>query len=140
MEKEFKIIVADTNWWISLVIKKFNNKFAGILLLPNLNFVTSSILNDEIKSTFSKERLKKYLTDDSIEFFWNQFNALVTEIEVNSIITVCRDPKDNFLLALAKDAAADFLVTGDKDLLVIGKFENTIICTLTDLIEKYLTT
>jgi uncharacterized protein len=138
MEKDFKIIVADTNWWISLVIKNYNNKFAKILLLPNLSFVTSSVLNDEIKSTLSKERLKKYLADNSIEIFWNQFNALVTEIEVKSIITVCRDPKDNFLLALAKDSAADFLVTGDKDLLVIEKFENTIICTLTDLLEKHL--
>lgn len=140
MEKEFKVIVADTNWWISLIIKNFNNKFAGILLFSNLKFITSAELTGEIRSTLSKESLQIYLNKNTIESFWNQFKALVTEIEVKSIVSVCRDPNDNFLLALAKDAGADFLITGDKDLLVIGKFEKTIICTLTDFIEKYLNT
>lgn len=59
MEKEIKIIVADTNWWVSLIIKKFNNTFATILSSPVLKFVTSEELTDEIRKTLSKERLQK---------------------------------------------------------------------------------
>ena len=49
---------------------------------------------------------------------------------------MCRDAKDNYLLALAKDSDANLLVTGDKDLLVIAKFENTEIVTYQELLLK----
>lgn len=53
-----------------------------------------------------------------------------TEIAANSSIVpieplaepVCRDPDDDAILATAFAAYADFLVTGDKDLLVIGSY------------------
>jgi putative PIN family toxin of toxin-antitoxin system len=138
MEKEVKIIIADTNWWISLLIKNFNNQFALLLLSPKFQFVSSDELTGEIKDTLKKQRLQKYFNPGQVENFWYQFNALVTTVSVTSTVSICRDPNDNFLLALAKDSLADFLITGDKDLLVLGLFENTIICTLTDFIDKYL--
>lgn len=36
-----------------------------------------------------------------------------------------RDPNDAFLLALAVESRADFLVSGDEDLLVLVSFEGT---------------
>ena len=99
MGKEIKIIVADTNWWVSLVIKKFNNKFAEILTSPHLSFVSSEELSNEIKDTFSKERLQKHADYDAILKFWDLYQALVNTIEVTSVVFVCRDPNDNFLLA-----------------------------------------
>jgi len=138
MEKEIKIIIADTNLWISLIIKNFNNKFAPLLASTKIKFISSAELITEIKETLLKQRLQKHLAQNVITRFWYQFNALVTTIKLTSVVTICRDPADNFLLSLAKDAHADFLITGDKDLLVLEKFENTIICTLTDFIDKYL--
>ena len=55
---------------------------------------------------------------------------------VNSEITICRDSKDNFLLALAKDAGADFLITGDKDLLSLKTFGNTKIISLNEFVKQ----
>jgi len=138
MKKEFKVLIADTNWWISLVIKNFDNAFASLILSPNLLFIGSDELTTEIKKTFKKERLQKYFLPEKISHFWFQYEALVTIIDITSTVKVCRDPADNFLLALAKDGKADFLITGDKDLLVLEKFESTIICTLSDFINKYL--
>lgn len=53
-------------------------------------------------------------------------------VHVSSVVEICKDAKDNFLLALAKDSQADFLVTGDADLLIIKKFEHTEILTYTE--------
>ena len=39
-----------------------------------------------------------------------------------SDVSVCRDPKDNHLLALAVDGEARYLITGDSDLLVLSPF------------------
>lgn len=36
---------------------------------------------------------------------------------------VCRDPDDDNILALARDNRADYIITGDKDLLVLEKFD-----------------
>lgn len=56
-------------------------------------------------------------------------------VDVVSKVNVCRDWKDNFLLALSKDAKADYLISGDKDLLDLRKFGKTKILTLTEFLE-----
>lgn len=35
-------------------------------------------------------------------------------VKVKSKVDICRDPNDNFLLALSKDGRANFLITGTK--------------------------
>lgn len=40
-------------------------------------------------------------------------------------ITICRDPEDNKLLESAVSSQADYLVTSDNDLLVIGELDGT---------------
>jgi putative PIN family toxin of toxin-antitoxin system len=42
-------------------------------------------------------------------------------------IKVCRDPRDNMFLEAAAESSAEFLVTGDKDLLILKTFETTLI-------------
>jgi predicted nucleic acid-binding protein len=50
-------------------------------------------------------------------------------------VTVCTDPDDNYLLALAAAGAADFLVTGDKHhLLSLKLHEGTKIVTVRDFL------
>ena len=56
-------------------------------------------------------------------------------VDVRSVVEACRDPKDNYLLALAKDGSADYLITGDLDLLTMEQFEKTKIVKLSEFIE-----
>jgi uncharacterized protein len=48
-----------------------------------------------------------------------------TIVDPPSIEAVCRDPNDDYLLALAKTSDADILVTRDEDLLVLGRYGRT---------------
>ncbi len=43
--------------------------------------------------------------------------------QTDSIAPICRDPDDNLILACARDAVADYVVTGDEDLLVLKNYE-----------------
>jgi putative PIN family toxin of toxin-antitoxin system len=52
----------------------------------------------------------------------NRSTLVETKFQVRPI---CRDPKDDYLLALAKAAKADLLITGDDDLLVLKKHGKT---------------
>ena len=82
-----------------------------------------------MKSYFSREEIATLI--DLIE----EYGEIVT---VKSKVDICRDKEDDFLLSLAKDGKADYLITGDKDLLTIEKFEKTKIVKLTDFRSKYL--
>ena len=43
-------------------------------------------------------------------------------IEIKEHFEDCRDPKDNFLLDLCVSGNADYLITGDDDLLALNPF------------------
>jgi len=64
------------------------------------------------------------------------FDPFIDLIEVESIVTICRDLSDNFLLALAKDGKADYLLTGDKDLPELKNFGKTQIKTIAGFIAE----
>ena len=52
-------------------------------------------------------------------------------------VSLCRDPKDNQFLELCLAASADYLVTGDKDLLVLKKFQQTQIFSPKQFLGKF---
>lgn len=59
----------------------------------------------------------------------------VENIELKANLVGSRDSKDNFLLSLSLDSNADYLITGDMDLLVLKKSGSTQIITLRDFLE-----
>lgn len=59
----------------------------------------------------------------------------VVEIE-DEIIGICRDRADDKFLSCAVAAMADYIVSGDKDLLVLGNFRNIPIITAAAFQEK----
>ncbi len=66
-------------------------------------------------------------------------NSFSEKIDIHSNVEICRDKKDNFLLKLAKDGHADYLITGDNDLLVLNPFEQTKIITIRQF-KEFITT
>lgn len=59
----------------------------------------------------------------------------VADIE-DEIIGVCRDRADDKFLSCAVAAKTDYIVSGDKDLLVLGNFRNIPIITAAAFQEK----
>ena len=130
-----KKVILDTNLWISFLISK------------DLKFIDAFIDNGQIKLIFSEELIEEFLTvatrpkferyfpGNDIKLLLSKFDLYGRLIKVTSEITICRDKKDNFLLCLAVDSKADFLVTGDSDLLEIRRINKTKIITFKELEE-----
>ena len=59
-------------------------------------------------------------------------------IEPRTHVELSRDPDDDKFLGCAKDAKALYIVSGDKDLLVLERFENIEIITAREFCDKYL--
>jgi len=51
---------------------------------------------------------------------------------------VCRDPHDDMILECAADAGAELIISGDRDLLVLGNYQNTRIITVRQYLNTYL--
>jgi uncharacterized protein len=107
-----------------------------LLYLEKIRLLFSAELLDEINSTVTKPKLRKYFSPNAMEEMLLNLEPYIELIEVKSIVKVCRDTKDNFLLALSKDGKADYLITGDKDLLDLGKYGKTEILTISKFLEQ----
>lgn len=114
-------IIIDTNLWVSFVISKKLNLRDPLLLTGKARLLFSTELIDEIELTISKPKLRRFFGTNGIDEMLTAFDPFINLIEVDNMVTIYRDPKDNFLLALAKDGKADILLTGDKDLLELKK-------------------
>lgn len=124
-------LIIDTNLWISFIISNKHNLFDSLLFAENARLLFSTELINEIEQTITKPKLRKYFSTMPLEEMLSTFEPFIDLVEVKSNIIICRDAKDNFLLALAKDGKADYLLTGDKDLLELEKFGKTKIVTIT---------
>jgi putative PIN family toxin of toxin-antitoxin system len=119
------IFVFDTNSLISAhILPNSVTRKAYDKAIEKGILVHSAETFNEFVDTFARPKFDKYLSTDG------RLNA-ITSLELKSqLITVthyigiCRDPKDNKFLELALSVNANYIITGDKDLLVLNPFEN----------------
>lgn len=129
-------IILDTNLWISFLISKDLSKLDEILFEKKAKLVFSKELLDEFLEVAKRPKFRRFFSKIDIENILETIDEYADFVIVKSKITICRDPKDNFLLSLAKDGKADFLLTGDNDLLDIGVFEKTSIETISEFLSR----
>lgn len=137
MAKSRKIII-DTNLWISFLLTKQFDFFDTLLTKRKIKLIFSNELIDEFLEVAQRPKLNKYFHKSDLEQLIDFIHLNAEFYTIHSTIDVCRDPKDNFLLALAKESNADYLITGDKDLLVIKKFAKTEIITIAEFRSERL--
>lgn len=136
MKKKNRIIF-DTNILISFLISKSLGNIDKLFLNGKIVLLFSHELMTEFINVTSREKLKPFFKEEDIVSLMDLIEVYGEMVNVKSNVQICRDMKDNFLLALAKDGKADYLVSGDKDLLVLESFEKTKIVSLTSFSEAY---
>ena len=101
-----------------------------------ITLIFSNELLEEFLEVSERPKFKKFFKKSDMKTLLTQIETFGELIKVESKINECRDPKDNFLLSLSVDSKADFLVTGDSDLLVLGKIKETEIITWQEFISQ----
>jgi uncharacterized protein len=134
--RSFKIIV-DTNIWISFLIGKTLKGLQNYLDNKTVVIITCKEQMQELNLVFEKPKIKKYFTSEQILEFFELLDESSYNIDIKTKTDICRDLKDNYLISLAIDSNADFLITGDNDLLVLNKVENTSMIKFSDF-EKII--
>lgn len=130
-------VIFDTNVWISFLIGKRLSRIKGHISNRKLTIVITEQLLTELRVVTGREKLKKYFPKDSVQELIELLETIGYKVEIKPTHFINRDPKDNFLLDLIDFSQAEFLVTGDKDLLALNPFKTARILTPTDF-EKQL--
>jgi uncharacterized protein len=137
--KKPPVIVLDTNILISYF-------FGGATICTLIDSVEndsyvpalSPFLEQEFIATVSKQRISRRVAiDDALDFMkeWKNFTNYVVP---RCRVTVCRDAADNEVLACALEASADYIVSGDNDLLALNIFHGIPIISPANFVKNVL--
>ena len=130
-------IVVDTNVMISGVF------FGGA---PRM--ILNAIIDEKITACATLEIVDEYqeIVEEMIVRKQGHLSKTILDpliqklklIEQQSSVQVCRDPDDDKFLNCARDSGSVYIVSGDKDLLVIQDFEGIRIVTAKQFCDLYL--
>jgi uncharacterized protein len=126
-------LIIDTNIFYSAI--GFDNSvydfLYSVFTSPDCKVYCSTAIIDELKTKLFSQKFDQK-TKNRLTFNQkNEFISILMEnlvfIEPNTKVVICRDPDDDKFLELAKTIEANFIISGDKDLLELKQFQNTTI-------------
>ena len=134
MEK-YRIII-DTNLWISLLIGK---RLSELRMLCNSDMIDVYIcdtLIDEFLRVASHEKIRKYAGHERVVQTLELMKAscILSSVKEGVVASGLRDANYLYLIALAETVNADYILTGDKDLLSLQSHQKTFIVTYKEFI------
>jgi putative PIN family toxin of toxin-antitoxin system len=129
--------VFDTNTLVSALLfprskpaSAFRRAFETGVLLVSVETL------DELARVLSRPKFEPYVAAAERTLFLGRYAEAATLVAVTERIALCRDPRDDRFLELAAVGAADYLVTGNEDLLVLGRFRTTRILTPAEFLDE----
>lgn len=134
--KRIKIII-DTNLFISFLIGKRLVGLKQLIVDSKIELIFSEQNILELMLVTDRQKFKKYFNKNDVNDLIDLIYSIGKIIKVIKEPSICRDPKDNFLLGLSDKSKADYLISSDKDLLEIKKYKKTKIIRIEEL-EKIL--
>ncbi len=127
-------VVPDTNIIISSVFWKGNpHEVIRRGIMGKYQLVISAGILDEVAD---KLRNKFQFQEESIQELIDILMTYSHVVEPASKFDVVRDKRDNKIIECAFDSKADYIVTGDPDLLELKEFRGIIIFKAREFLEK----
>ncbi len=125
-------VVADANVLVSAAIAR-SPQAPSVLTLDaaldgRVELITSPLLLREVTMVLARPRLRKYVSAEEATRFVADLAAQTTLLvdAPGPHPAVCRDPRDDYLVALAQTNAVEAIVSGDLDLLAIDPGQLTV--------------
>jgi putative PIN family toxin of toxin-antitoxin system len=123
-------VIFDTNVLISrlLLANSMASRAVRRLMDRSQPLVSEDTLT-ELAEVLSRPKFDPYVSREDRQRFFELFARVAEWVTITTTIRRCRDPKDDKFLELAVDGKADWIVSGDKDLLELSPYEEILIIT-----------
>lgn len=136
-DKSMRIII-DTNIWISSLIGRQLVHLREILTYPSIELIMTERLLQEVLLVARRPKFARYFHEKDIDELETWMKQNMTNVTLDDIPARCRDPKDDYLLEMAIQAKAVYLVSGDSDLLEMGTIGDCAIMTVQQFEKEIL--
>ena len=123
-------VIVDTNIWISSLIGRQLVSLRELLSYPTIELIMTEQLMQEVLLVARRPKFAKYFRADDVDLLQEWMEQNMVNVPLGEIPARCRDPKDDYLLELAVQAKAIYLVSGDSDLLEMGSIGDCRIMTV----------
>jgi putative PIN family toxin of toxin-antitoxin system len=125
-----KRVILDTNVLLSRLMLPDSTAARVVRrFLDRAQPIVSEETLTELAETLSRAKFDPYVSRPDRQKFFELFARVAEWVPVTTTIRRCRDPKDDKFLELAVDGNADWIITGDKDLLEVSPFQSISILT-----------
>jgi len=132
-------IIFDNNIWISFLIGKRLAALRQAFVRNDIEVYYCNELEREFLDVSHRPKIMKYVDDLQIERVHKLMLDSCHKSETKELFPApVRDPKDVFLLALCDATHADYLVSGDSDLLELEEYHQTKIINFDTILELLL--
>lgn len=131
-------VVLDSNIFVSFLISH-QPPISTILNLwarGELTICYSSEILDETEAALRYPKIRELISSLEAESLINAVKVLGVLVIPTKKIEVCRDKKDNKYLEAALASESKYLISGDKDLLVLSKFEGITILSPNEFLKS----
>ena len=124
--------VVDTNVLISAALSKGVPFRIVEHLIKNNALIFSKETISELSSIITQSKFDIYVSAEDREAYVNNLILSADLVIIDNLIQGCRDRDDDKFLETAVKGDAQFIISGDQDLLTIHRFEGIDIVTVQD--------
>jgi putative PIN family toxin of toxin-antitoxin system len=131
--------VIDTNILVSSILISSSKPDYALKKVRNIgNILLSETTFQELEEILYRPKFDRYVSLITRIEFITKLKSESNLIKISEKITICRDPKDDKFLELAVNDQANFIITGDEDLLVLNPFRNIEIITVNEFLNRFV--
>ncbi|NJL92086.1 MAG: putative toxin-antitoxin system toxin component, PIN family [Coleofasciculaceae cyanobacterium SM2_1_6] len=122
--------VFDTNVVVSALLFENSNPSRALQSALRLGAVLlSPELLEELGAVLGRQKFDRFVSREQRDEFLEALVERSILVDVVEKVRECRDPKDDKILELALNGGADYIISGDRDLLVLSPFREVKIVT-----------
>ena len=134
---EGKRFVVDTNVLISHLLMPDSTPGKALKCALHMGeLLVSDDTLSELAEVINRPKFDKYLYTQDRKKFFEVLAPLCIRVEIIRPVQACRDPNDDKFLEVAINGTADFILSGDKDLLALHPFHDIPILSPTEYLKK----
>jgi putative PIN family toxin of toxin-antitoxin system len=127
-------VTADSNIWVSAF--NYPGKPRRLIEMADASEVRIDISDHIIEEVLRTLRLKFEWAPERLQEAEAQMDATARKVTPTQAVDIVKDdPTDNRILECALEAGSGYVVTGDKDMLRVGKFGSIPIIRVADFLE-----
>lgn len=136
------LVVVDTNVYVSGITSSWTppSQIIHAWETNRISIALSQPILSEIKDVLTRPYFIQHLkwTRRQLAQYIDDLRLVAVVVPGTTPVSICRDPKDNMILSCALETGANYIVSGDTDVTVLGEFRNIPILTPREFVRDVL--